>query len=109
MADVSKKMAEISGKIGELSGVTDIAKTITDMANLIKTAGALGLISILIVGLAFLTFIILNLVGFGYLTAVIFGSTNIEDLSMLQRNLVRMSIIMTWIVLIIFLWKTFQC
>lgn len=60
----------------------------------------LGSALTLIIGLGAIAFILLNLVGFGYLTAVIFGNTNYATLTTTQRNLVRMSVVISWIVII---------
>lgn len=64
------------------------------MVELKDLGGALTLI----IGLGAIAFVLLNLVGFGYLTAVIFGNTNYNTLTTTQRNLVRMSVVITWIV-----------
>jgi hypothetical protein len=58
---------------------------------------ALGL-SIL-VGLGLLAFVILNYVGLGYITAVVFDKKEWKDLSTTEKNLCRMFAVISWIAL----------
>lgn len=62
-----------------------------------KATGAGGVFFLVLISLGVIAFAILNLVGLGYLTAVIFGNTSYASLTTTQRNLVRMSVIVSWI------------
>lgn len=59
----------------------------------------IGLLIFIFLGL--LAFVILNYVGLGYITSVVFDKSEWKDLTETQKNLTRMFVVVSWISLVI--------